>query len=359
MHNSTPACVSSRFRARNRNPSGELLYRVPEPLTRMSANTLPEPLTEGSQASHSAVASLPRQSWFSESSAAVKGRVLLLLSAVAFAVMGLTVRWVPAPISSYEKVFYRSLIGTVLLLVYFAASRTHVGRPTNLFGLLCRGVFGAASLLCFFYAIDTVGLAKATLYCYMYPIYASVFAWWDLGEKPSSAAILALLLAVIGAVLTLDSDGMSLTLTRGDAAGIASGIMSGAAVTSIRRLTRTERSTWIVLSFTVAATLMAVPFMGGGHATATVPIISSLVAVGVSAIIAQMLLTKGMKYVTAVEGGVLSLTTVPLSALFAMLLLQETLRIRFWMGAALILAAAISLISMPNRNGVTLPQVEH
>lgn len=261
--------------------------------------------------------------------------------------MGLAVRTVPAPISSYEKVFFRSLIGTILLLIYFAGSNTKIGKPQNWFGLVCRGCFGATSLLCFFYAIDTIGLAKATLYCYMYPIYAAVFAWWDLGEKPSAAAVLALLLAVVGAILTLETNGLSLTLAKGDMAGIAAGIMSGAAVTSIRRLTRTDRSVWIVLSFTVASTLLAVPFMGGVQSTATLPVIGSLLAVGVSAIIAQVLLTRGMRYVPAVEGGVLSLTAVPLSAILALVVLQETLSLRFWLGGALILAAAISLIIRP------------
>jgi drug/metabolite transporter (DMT)-like permease len=211
------------------------------------------------------------------------------------------------------------------------------------------------SLICFFYSIDHVGLAKATLYCYMYPIYAAVFAWWDLGEKPSPAAVLALLLAVLGAILTLDSHGMSLTMTRGDAAGIFAGVMSGAAVTSIRRLTRTDRSAWIVLSFTVCATLLAIPFMGRGHATATWPVIGSLLAVGVSAIAAQVLLTKGLRHVPAVEGGVLSLTTVPLSAIIALVLLHETLRVRFYVGAALILFAAVTLIVLPSRHAALEP----
>lgn len=319
----------------------------------MSSTLLPDQPKCNSEAKQSISLVNLRQRPISTVHPGARGRVLVLFSALAFAVMGLAVRSVPAPISSYEKVFYRSLIGTVLLVIYFAASHTTVGRPVNWRGLACRGIFGASSLLCFFYSIDHVGLAKATLYCYMYPIYASVFAWWDLGEKPNSAAILALLLAVLGSLLTLDSHGMTLTLTRGDAAGIFAGLMSGAAVTSIRRLTRTDRSAWIVLSFTVCATIMAVPFMGRGNATATLPIIGSLLAVGVSAIAAQVLLTMGLRHVPAVEGGVLSLTTVPLSAILALVLLHENLRIRFYVGAALILTAAVTLLVLPNRK-VTL-----
>lgn len=314
----------------------------------MTTNIVTEPVQREVQPQANA-ADMTGQRSISESARRTRGRVLLLCSAVAFAIMGLAVREVPAPISSYEKVFYRSLIGTVLLLVWFAVSRADVGRPSNWGGLACRGIFGGTSLLCFFYSIDHIGLAKATLYCYMYPIYAAVFAWWDLGEKPTPAAILALVIAVLGSILTLDSHGFSLALTRGDAAGIVAGLMSGAAVTSIRRLTRTERSAWIVLSFTLCSALMAIPFMGRGHATATAPIIGSLMAVGVSAIAAQILLTMGLRYIPAVEGGVLSLTTVPLSAILALAVLHETLRMRFWVGAGLILTAAVTLIVLPGR----------
>ncbi|MGI8908202.1 MAG: DMT family transporter [Candidatus Sumerlaeaceae bacterium] len=321
----------------------------------MTSNIIAEPMQRDGQADDPDSVSEAGQRHILAQAARARGRALLLLSSVAFAIMGLSVRLVPEPITSHEKVFYRSLIGTVILLVWFGASREPIDRPRNLVGLLCRGLFGATSLLCFFYSIDHIGLAKATLYCYMYPIYAAVFAWWDLGERPSSAALLALLMAVIGAAMTLDSHGLTFTFTRGDAAGLMAGLMSGAAVTSIRRLTRTERSAWIVLSFTVASTLMAIPFMRGGHATATVPIIISLLAVGVSAIAAQILLTKGLKYITAVEGGVLSLMAVPLSAILSLFALHEVLRIRFWLGAALIMAAAITLIMMPGRSAVPPP----
>jgi drug/metabolite transporter (DMT)-like permease len=255
--------------------------------------------------------------------------------------MGLATRLVPPEISSHEKVFYRSLIGTCLLGVWFGVTRPPLGRPQNWPGLACRGVFGGLSLLFFFYAIDTVGLAKATLYCYTYPVFAAVFSWIDLGEKPTALVWAALLCAVTGAVITVGNTSIELTATKGDIAGVLSGLLSGAAVTSIRRLTRTDRSAWIVLSFTLTSTLLAWPLMGAGKAEFETRTILPLLAVGISAIAAQVLLTSGLRHIPAVEGGILSLAAVPISAVLAIIFLKEPVGSRFWIGAVFILIAGI------------------
>lgn len=279
----------------------------------------------------------------------VKGRVFLLLSTVAFALMGLGTRLVPEGFTSHEKVFWRSLIGTALLAIYFGFSRTRLPKPSKPLGLVARGVFGACSLLCFFYSIDTIGLAKATLYCYLYPVFAVLFAWYDLGEKPTPTALLAMLVAVTGAALTLELGSQGSALTLGDMAGIASGAFSGAAVTSIRRLTRTESGTLIVLSFTVFSTLLAAPFIQLAHPGVNLGEAALwLGMVGVTAVAAQILLTLGLRYVPAVEGGVLSLATVPLSALLAMVALNENLGLRFWLGTGMILMSAVTLTTAPS-----------
>src|SRR5436309_1789070 len=101
----------------------------------------------------------------------------MLLSTVAFAGMGLVTKLLPPAVGSAEKVFFRSLIGLIILPIVFYASGKPMGRPVNKLGLMARGLFGALSLMCFFYAIEKSGLVKATLYCYTYPIFAVIFAW--------------------------------------------------------------------------------------------------------------------------------------------------------------------------------------
>src|SRR5690348_17147866 len=100
----------------------------------MSSTLVAQPAVRDTEAQDSSTDDPSGQRSISTRNRRMQGRILLLFSAVAFAAMGLAVRVVPAPISSYEKVFYRSLIGTVLLLFFFIGSREPMGRPTNWIG---------------------------------------------------------------------------------------------------------------------------------------------------------------------------------------------------------------------------------
>lgn len=273
----------------------------------------------------------------------LRGRVLMILSAAGFAFMALLIKLIPPAISSHEKVFFRSFVGLVVLVAWLAARGIRPGRPRNVRGLAWRGIFGAAALLLFFYSIDTTGLTKAILYSYTYPLFAALFAWFDLHEKPGRAGMLALAGAVAGTVLTLDMHGMRPQLTPGELAGLMSGVLSGAAVTSVRRLRRTDSSIWIVIAFLAASTVSAIPFMVGRFTMPDPFSLALLLMVAVVAMVSQVAMTRAYKHLSAVEGSVLSLGAVPISAVLAMIVLGETLPPRFWFGAALVLGATALL----------------
>lgn len=272
---------------------------------------------------------------------AARGRAQMLGANLGFASMGLLTRMVPPNISSSEKVFFRSFLGLLLLLGVLLLRREKIGRPDNLFGLLWRGIYGATALVLFFYSIDQVGLVKATLYCYTYPIFAALIAWMTLGETIDSRSALALLLAFVGAILTLETVGWKPTLTRGDLAGLASGMLSGAAVATIRRLHKTETSAWIVIAFTAVSSVVAIPLMTKTYVMPHGQVAVMLLAIAALATIAQILMTAAYRHLPTVEGSVLSLGTVPASAILAMIVLGERPSLRFWAGAALVFAGTV------------------
>jgi drug/metabolite transporter (DMT)-like permease len=286
---------------------------------------------------------LPALTLFSGMNAATRGRLLMIASAAGFALMGLFVKLVPATISSHEKVFFRSLLGLMALVAWIAARKAWPSRPVNVRGLVWRGAFGAAALLLFFYAIDTAGLTKAMLYSYTYPLFAVVFAWFDLGERPGRATMAALAVAVLGTLLTLNMQGMQPQMSAGEIAGLASGVLSGAAVTSIRKLRRTESSTWIVIAFLAASVLASVPFMWSRFVMPQGIAWLLLGGAALTAMVSQMAMTEAYKALSAVEGSVMSLATVPLSAALAVVFLGEMMSVRFLLGGALVLGACALL----------------
>jgi len=67
----------------------------------------------------------------------------------------------------------------------------------------------------------------------------------------------------------------------------------------------------------------------------------------------QYLLTVGFRYVTAVEGGIISSTRILLAALFGPLLVAEpTLTLTGWTGALLIFSANVVLAGRKTKNAM-------
>ena len=302
---------------------------------------------------------LPAFTIFSGMSAITRGRLLTIASAAGFAFMGLFVKLMPANISSHEKVFFRSLLGLVALVGWIAARRTWPSRPVNVPGLIWRGTIGAGALLLLFYSLDNAGLTKAMLYSYTYPLFAVVFAWFELGERPGRVTLVALVVAVAGTLLTLNMQGMTPQMTSGELAGLLSGILSGAAVSSVRKLRRTESSTWIVISFLAISALAAVPFMWSRFVLPGGLAWLLLGATALTAMVSQMAMTKAYKVLSAAEGSVMSLATVPVSAALAVVFLGETMSVRFLLGAALVLTAcALLCLTMNDADGARTDTVD-
>lgn len=273
----------------------------------------------------------------------VRGRILMLSSAFCFGLMALFTR-IAANIPSIEKVFFRSFFGLILIGVIIGTARIKIGRPRNVTGLLLRGIFGSLALLCYFFAIDRCGLPKATLYCYTYPLWATCLAWVELGEKPSRRALWALCLAIAGVILTLDVGQIAGTgLAVADLVGLSAGVLTGAAIVSVRKLRKNESSWWIVIFFTGTGVLFSLPSTALFFSPPTLVEWGLLWLIALMALVAQLLMTKAYRYVSASEGSMLSLTVVPWSTLFSIVFLGEVPSLRFYFGAAIVFGAVLVL----------------
>jgi drug/metabolite transporter (DMT)-like permease len=278
----------------------------------------------------------------------------MLASALCFGLMALFTRMLPA-VPSMEKVFFRSLIGLILTAVLFVVCCRPRPRPQDIAGLIWRGVFGSLALICYFFAIDRCGVAKATLYCYAYPLWATLVAWIELGERPSRRAIGASVIALAGVAVTLDlSTRTGITrLSHADAVGLLSGVLMGAAMVSVRRLRANESSWWIVMFFMATGVLFSVPSTLFAYRPPARLEWLLIILMSLTAAAAQLLMTTAYRFVTATEGSVLSLTVIPWSTLFAVICLGEVQPLRFWTGAALVFGAVVWLVCEQSTAGAS------
>ncbi|WNG49088.1 DMT family transporter [Archangium minus] len=258
----------------------------------------------------------------------LRGSPLLVVSSLMFAVMALCARSVAGRLSVGQVVCARFAIGLVFLAFYFPliGRRPRMGRP-GLWAL--RGIFGGGSVYFYFMAIDRLAVGPATLLNACWPICAAILGIFILKEQVNGYLASGLVATTFGAGLVIWSTvqgGMSLTLGVGAWAGAASALLSGAAVIALRALRGDTDAASIFLSFCFFGLLFGLPFALQDWRPLSWDMLLPLLGVGLSSVIAQMIFTYAMGYVTAAAGGITTQLTPAFSWLLGALLLGEPLQ---------------------------------
>ena len=167
----------------------------------------------------------------------LNGVAIIALSSLFFGVMAITTRLLSGIVPAAEIVTVRFAVGALGCALYFLASGTRPGLHQWRL-LLLRGGFGGAAVLTYFWAIERLGAASATVLNYSSPIYAAVFAAWFLGEDTTWLKRAGLVLGTMGSILvTLSSaKGAWFVPDLGALSGVISAVIGGAAMTTIRKL---------------------------------------------------------------------------------------------------------------------------
>ena len=271
------------------------------------------------------------------------GTGLMAIASVLFAAMAVLTRSVSGQMSSGQLVVIRFSIGLVGVAAIFAWRRQGPRMPRP--GMLAmRGLLGGASVYCYFVAIERLGVGPATLLNYSSPVYAAPFAFLFLGERPRAHLWVGLGVASVGACLvaysTVDPS-RPFHLGVGAWAGLASSVLSGAAMTGIRSLRKDTDATTIFMSFCVFGGLIALPFALRAWTPMTPALWVPAIGVGVLSLLAQLVFTYAFGFVTAAAGSATTQLTPALSWLMAILFLREQAKALTFLGALLCFAGVL------------------
>lgn len=174
---------------------------------------------------------------------------MMLLAGFAFAAMNVLIKLIPA-IPALEIVLFRSFISFVIS--FWAIKRAKI----NLFGnnkpiLVLRGVFGSIGLIAFFYTLQNMPLAAASVIHYTSPVFTGIIAMVLLKEKMNTRQYVFFFISIIGVFTVYGFD------LRVDFAGLSIGLLaalsSAAAYNCIRKLQLTENPNVIILYFPLVA----------------------------------------------------------------------------------------------------------
>lgn len=269
----------------------------------------------------------------------------MLVAAALFALMSVLVKHASATFSPAELVFYRSVFGLISIWAVIALGQRHVLAPlvTGHFRAhVWRGLSGFAALVLFFYALARLPLATAVTLNYTAPLFlAALSAWW-LREHCGRGIVGAVLLGFFGIVLLLRPQ------VQGQAwlpavAGLASGMLAAVAYVNVKQLGTLGEPEWrVVFYFTLISTLGAFAWMAlVGFHTPQAADWPWLIGIGITATVAQLALTRAYHRGRTLTVGSLAYTTVGFSALYGVLLFDETLPLPAWIGMAVVAVAGV------------------
>lgn len=223
----------------------------------------------------------------------------MVLTALMFAVMGLSVQVASARLPQTVVVFFRSSLGLVTLLPWIVGVDL---RTRHVKEHLVRSLAGLASMYCFFYTLAHMRLAEAVLLNYSLPLFMPVVESAWLREPFPRRLWTPILVGFLGIVVIL-RPGSSLVEPVA-LVGVASALFAAVAQVGIRRLTRTEPVARIVFYFAVTTTLVsALPLPATWRTPPAAATWWALIACGVAATFAQLAMTRAYAHAPAAQVG--------------------------------------------------------
>jgi drug/metabolite transporter (DMT)-like permease len=270
---------------------------------------------------------------------------LIVVASLLFATMGVCVKLAAAHYSSGEIVMYRGIVGALLI---FAVSRWRGDtlRTAILGRHVLRSATGVTALCLWFYAMAVLPLATAMTLNYTSSLWLALFLVGGAmvaGAQPvDNRLVVAAVLGFGGVVFVLRP-----TIEQGQLwhglMGLLSGMVSAFGYLQIAALGRAgEPESRIVFYFSIGGAIggAAIAAVSGWHAH-SVAGVGLLVAVGVLATVAQLLLTRAYARGHTLVNASLQYLGIAFSYVYGVVLFADEVTLLSAIGMATIVAAGI------------------
>ena len=274
----------------------------------------------------------------------ILGWLSIFGSAFFFYLATVIVRWSHSEVDINASffVFARFFLGFLTVSLSLLLYRQHL-KPKRYHYLLGRTITNAVAVFCFYKAVEVVSVAEANILNMTYPIFIAIFSWFLLPEQRSRGSVLLVVMAFLGICLILFPAG-GVSFGKQNLWGLASGISAAGAIMYLNVSRQYHDSqTILFFMFGLGALVMLVLFRQSIFFPNRLEFFY-LVTCSAAGVLGQYFLTYGFRFVTAVEGSIISSTRILLAALLGSVLLADPpLTTLGWLGAFLIFFANVSL----------------
>ena len=279
----------------------------------------------------------------------VIGCLCVFASAFFFYMATAVIRWArhTVEIDPSFFAFARFLLGFFIICALLLIRRQRL-KPRRYDLLIGRTIFNCLAVFCFYQAVALTSLAEGNILNMTYPIFLAVLSWLFLKSQRNVTELFMVVLAFAGIWLILSPARLNPDIN--NLWGLASGIFAAAAIIYLNMSRQFHDSeTVLFYMFGLGTLFMYLLF----HDHIFVPdadaarylLICALFGVG-----GQYLLTIGFRYVTALEGGIISSSRILMAAVLGPWVAADPpLTAAGWIGALLIFISNIYLTYRKSR----------
>lgn len=280
------------------------------------------------------------------------GYALVAGSFLLIGLSGTLVSWTTAPGSVLLAL--RFTLAAVVLVAVFWRRRPLAGvLSRDLWPrLLLMGALDAVTMLTYFYAVRTTGVAVATFLIFIQPVWVALLAPRLLGAPTERIVFVALGIAVsgLGVILAPSLAGDSVDLSAsGLLAGLAGGISYALFQLLVKGLTREIPSATIVIAECALDALIVLPIalwqvLGVGVALTGRDLLAAAVLGLLCTAVAYTMWVEGVARVRVQHSSILGFLTPVAAPVYAFVLLGEGISVTTVAGGALILGAGLLVV---------------
>ncbi|MBN2626304.1 MAG: DMT family transporter [Spirochaetales bacterium] len=266
-----------------------------------------------------------------------KSIILMLGSALFFAFMTAFVKKA-GDLPFMEKALFRNLISFLIAFSVLQVKRqTLWGKRENRKILILRGLVGSLGILLYFYSIDRLIIADASMLNKLSSFFVIVFARILLKNRIRLFQLTALILALAGSALII-KPGFQFSSTGPAVICALSAVAAGLAYTLVSYLGGREDSYTIVFYFSLISTVICLPVLLVNPVLPSPAQALFLLGAGITAAGGQFLLTSAYRYAPAGEVSIYQYSQIVFASLLGIVFFSERPDLYSLIGYGLIFA---------------------
>lgn len=260
----------------------------------------------------------------------------------SFMVMAVSGRELSAELETYHILFFRSVIGVVLIGALISYYGTHLLKTQHLIRHGLRNIAHYAGQYGWFYGLAYISLAEVIAIEFTTPVWTALFAFFLLGERLTAARLIALTLGLTGLVMILrpSTEGMN---------PAALAVLAGAVGYAFSYIqTKSLSATDAPLTILFYMTVMQLPFgLVPSVLDWRLPSLEMMpwvVLVGITAMTAHYCMTRAFKLADATVVVPMDFLRLPLIMVVGFIVYQESVDI--WVLAGAVVMFSGNLINV-------------